>query len=164
MDLSTHLESFKTSQVTTNSAIWQAVLTMHRATDMQREQWRRCMKKLLREEKDPNLALLSPFPWCGLSPAELLMGRRIRANMPLDFRKTCLSQTGNTWTSFTKGIKSSMTDKRKILIAATGPCHSQYSRRNRSVGYYGKSPDTWTNCDFYNYSSILCCQYTQRRN
>ena len=33
------------------------------------------------------MALLSyrstPFPWCGLSPAELLMGRRIRANMPI---------------------------------------------------------------------------------
>ena len=45
------------------------------------------VKKLLREAEDPNMALLTyrstPFPWCGLSPAELLMGRRIRANMPL---------------------------------------------------------------------------------
>ena len=41
-------------------------------------------KKLLRNTKDPHMALLSyrltPLPWCGLS---LLMGRQIRSNIPL---------------------------------------------------------------------------------
>ena len=45
------------------------------------------VKKLLKESSDPDMALLTyrttPFPWCGLSPAELLMGRRLRANLPL---------------------------------------------------------------------------------
>ena len=45
------------------------------------------VKKLLKESKDPHLALLTyrstPFPWCNLSPAELLMGRRVRANIPV---------------------------------------------------------------------------------
>ena len=45
------------------------------------------VKRLLKESKDPHLALLvyrtTPFPWCGLSPTELLMGRRLRANIPM---------------------------------------------------------------------------------
>jgi len=45
------------------------------------------VKNLLKESKDPHMALLTyrstPFPWCNLSPAELLMGRRLRANIPL---------------------------------------------------------------------------------
>ena len=44
------------------------------------------VKKLITETDDPYLALLSyratPLPWCGLSPAELLMGRRIRTDVP----------------------------------------------------------------------------------
>ena len=44
------------------------------------------MKNLLRESTDPYMALLTyrstPLPWCGLSPAELLMGRCLRTNLP----------------------------------------------------------------------------------
>ena len=44
------------------------------------------VKHLLKRADDPFLALLSyrstPMPWCGKSPAELLMGRNIRANLP----------------------------------------------------------------------------------
>jgi len=44
------------------------------------------VKKLLQGSKDPYMALLpycsTPFPWCGLSPAELLMGRPIHSNIP----------------------------------------------------------------------------------
>ena len=45
------------------------------------------VKRLLREASDSHLALMTyrstPFPWCKLSPAELLMGRKIRTNIPL---------------------------------------------------------------------------------
>ena len=45
------------------------------------------IKQLLSTAEDRDLALLiyrsTPFPWCGLSPAELLMGRRLRSNIPL---------------------------------------------------------------------------------
>ena len=45
------------------------------------------VKKLLKGSKDPHLALLSyratPLPWCNQSPAQLLMGRNIRANLPV---------------------------------------------------------------------------------
>ena len=45
------------------------------------------VKHLLKDSSDPHIALLTyrstPFPWCGLSPAQLLMGRCIRSNIPL---------------------------------------------------------------------------------
>ena len=44
------------------------------------------VKRLIRRSKDPFCALLSyratPLPWCNLSPAELLMGRRLRTTLP----------------------------------------------------------------------------------
>ena len=44
------------------------------------------VKKLLEHSADPYKALFSyratPLPWCGLSPAELLMGRKIRTDVP----------------------------------------------------------------------------------
>ena len=45
------------------------------------------VKKLLKESDNPFMALLNygttPFPWCNLGPAELLMGRRLHSNLPL---------------------------------------------------------------------------------
>ena len=44
------------------------------------------VKKLIADSPDPHLALLSyrstPLPWCELSPAELLMGRRLQTDVP----------------------------------------------------------------------------------
>ena len=44
------------------------------------------MKKLLEHSADPYKSILSyratPLPWCGLSPVELLMGKRIRTGIP----------------------------------------------------------------------------------
>ena len=47
----------------------------------------RTVKRLLKKSSDPHMALLiyrsTPLNWCGYSPAELLMGRRLRSNLPL---------------------------------------------------------------------------------
>ena len=44
------------------------------------------VKSLLRDTSDPYLALLSyratPLPWCNYSPFELLMGRRVKTDIP----------------------------------------------------------------------------------
>lgn len=44
------------------------------------------VKGLLKESSDPHLAVLSyratPLPWCNRSPAELLMGRKLRTDLP----------------------------------------------------------------------------------
>ena len=52
----------------------------------QAEQTVKTVKDLLRHAKDPHMALLSyhatPLAWCGLSPAELLMGCKIRTTVP----------------------------------------------------------------------------------
>jgi len=44
------------------------------------------VKKLLSSSSDMHMALLSyratPLPWCNLSPAELLMGRRLKTDIP----------------------------------------------------------------------------------
>ena len=45
------------------------------------------IKNILRKANDPLLAMLiyrsTPLPWCKLSPAELLMGRKLRTNLPI---------------------------------------------------------------------------------
>jgi transposase InsO family protein len=44
------------------------------------------VKKLFTKTNDPHLTLLSyratPLPWCNLSPSELLMGRKVRTDVP----------------------------------------------------------------------------------
>ena len=50
------------------------------------EQTVKTIKSLLEYSPDPYMALLTyratPMPWCALSPAELLMGRKIRTDVP----------------------------------------------------------------------------------
>ena len=60
-------------------------------------------KRLLKNSKDPHMALLSyratPLPWCGLSPAQLRMGRQIQSNIP-QITKTLIPQwpyLGDFW-------------------------------------------------------------------
>ena len=46
----------------------------------------KAVKQLLNRSTDPYMAMLTyrstPLPWCGFSPAELLMGRRICTDVP----------------------------------------------------------------------------------
>lgn len=52
----------------------------------QAERFVKTTKKLLSNSQDPYMALLSyrttPLPWCNITPAELLMGRKLRTNLP----------------------------------------------------------------------------------
>ena len=52
----------------------------------QTERTVKTVKQMLKQSEDPYLALLNyratPSPWCKRSPAELLMGRRLRTHVP----------------------------------------------------------------------------------
>ena len=52
----------------------------------QAERTVKTVKQMLKQTQDPYLALLNyratPLPWCKCSPAELLMGRRLRTRVP----------------------------------------------------------------------------------
>ena len=56
------------------------------ASNGQAERAVKTAKQLLKNADDPFVALLSyratPLPWCGKSTAELLMGRKLRSNIP----------------------------------------------------------------------------------
>ena len=58
----------------------------HPRNNGQAERTVKTVKALLKNSADPQLSLLSyrstPLPWCSLSPAELLMGRKIRTDFP----------------------------------------------------------------------------------
>ena len=58
----------------------------HPCSNGQAERMVKTVKSLLKSSPDPHLALLSyrstPLPWCNLSPAELLMGSKIRTDLP----------------------------------------------------------------------------------
>ena len=88
------------------------------------------VKKLLQEAEDPHLALLSyrstPFPWCQLSPTELLMGRQVRTNIPVDKDKLCPGW--NYLPSFVDRTRPSKASRRKTLTIATEPKHFLYFR------------------------------------
>lgn len=53
----------------------------------QAERTVKTVKRMLKQSTDPYLAILNyratPLPWCKLSPAELLMGRRLKTQVPL---------------------------------------------------------------------------------
>ena len=62
----------------------------------QAERTVRTVKKMLKQSTDPYLAILNyratPLPWCKLSPAELLMGRRLKTQVPLLQQQVALSE------------------------------------------------------------------------
>ena len=72
-------EAYDFSNVTSSSLFAQSNGQAERAV--------KTVKKLLKKSTDPHQAMLSyrstPLAWCALSPAELLMGRRLRANIPI---------------------------------------------------------------------------------
>ena len=85
------------------------------------------MKKLLKESRDPYMALLTyrttPLPWCSLTPAELLMGRKVRGSLPQVKEK--LNPTGLTWRSFGSKMGSSNANRNRTTTAdiESKACH-----------------------------------------
>ena len=57
------------------------------ASNGQAERAVKTLKKLLKKSEDPFQALLAyqatPLPWCGRSPVELLLGRKIHSTLPV---------------------------------------------------------------------------------
>ena len=82
----------------------------------------RTIKSLLKDCSDPHLALLSyrttPLPFCNHSPAQLLMGRRLRSPIP-----TLAQALAPNWPDLNKFRE--VDDKYKLKIK------KQYDRRHR---------------------------------
>ena len=113
------------------------------ASNGQAERTVQTVKHLLKDADDPPLVLLSyratPFPWCGRSPAELLMGRNIR---------TTLSQTTTSlipqWSYLTefKTANKKFIDQQKKNI--------DDSHRVHNLPYIPDNTDVWITTDGQN--------------
>ena len=83
----------------------------------------RLSKKLLEGSTDPYFSLLTyrttPLPWCGYSPAEILMGRKLQAHLPLTVEKLIPD-----WSSTKEFCKLDADFKQKILINVIEHAHS----------------------------------------
>jgi transposase InsO family protein len=83
----------------------------------------RTAKALPSKSSDPYLALLAyrstPLPWCGLSPAELLMGRKIRSEVPQ--HPTNFFPNGVTYRWFVRKTRKQRSFK-KLIIRSPPPC------------------------------------------
>ena len=80
------------------------------------------IKGMLKKPGDPHLAVLAyratPLPWCGLSPSELCMGRRLRTTVPQTSQ-----QLTPTWTYLPQFKKANAKQKNKQK--------ANYDRRHR---------------------------------
>ncbi len=83
------------------------------------------MKQLLEKSSDPFTALLSyrstPLSWCGLSPAELSMGRKVCTNVPptnkyLIPKWSYLAEFKEKNTSFKHKQKENFDNRHRILV------------------------------------------------
>ena len=98
------------------------------------------MKSLLKDSADPYLTMLTyrstPLPWCGLSPAELLMGRRLRANLP-----QVVEQLKPEWAHLKEFMRQKLQFKSKQK--------SDYDRRHRthSLPPIPDDPEVWITSD-----------------
>ena len=90
-------------------------------------------KRLLSRSDDPQLALLTyratPLPWCNLSPAQLLMGRSLRTNVPqvTTHLITKWSYLGRTGTS--------RRSRRETMTVTTGQVRCPIFKRTQLSGF-----------------------------
>ena len=91
------------------------------------------VKKLLEHTTDPYKSILSyratPPPWCGLSPAELLMGRRIRTDIP-QVKDNLISK----WEYIRNFKELDGKYKRTTMIDTTGLEHFPCYQKSRLCG------------------------------
>ena len=87
------------------------------------------IKKLLSSSSDVYMALLSyrstPLPWCSLSPTELLMGRRIKTDVPQT--KELLIPNWPHLANFAEKDKEFKEKQRMIMTDAIEPGHFPHS-------------------------------------
>ena len=88
-DLNLRLNTFLTLQMSTTSNMSQVAppRPLFPQSNGQVERTVKTVKRLIRDSQYPYMAIMTfrstPFAWCKRSPAELLMGRRIRGNIPI---------------------------------------------------------------------------------
>ena len=96
------------------------------------------VKALLLQSFDPFTALLSyratTLPWCNISPAELLMGRRLSTSVPQTTKHCSLHQPGHTSRSYELMISTSRRARREAMTDDMGPKSALISRTRQQSG------------------------------
>ena len=106
------------------------------------------IKELLQDSSDPYLALLSfritPILWCSFSPAELLMGRQSRTDIPTPKNQLILYLIGHTYRNFERRTTNTRLGKGDITITTQSKVTRSTSPRYLSVDENRMEPNNWS--------------------
>ena len=117
----------------------------------------RTIKRLLQKLTDPYLALLAyrstPLPWCGFSPAQLLMGRNMWSTIPQ--APNALNQSGHICLSFVRKTHGEAQTKGQLRFTTSCQTTSSTGTQTERVDQNRRSSRPWTCAKPNSYPEII---------